>query len=340
MSFDTKTIKENVDILALVESELGPYHSHHGQWYAWPCPFHSEKTPSFKVNPATRSWRCYGACQKSGNAIEWIGEYKGIGFKDSCRHLERFMRSHPPIAIPRPPMPTSKSKAVTDLWQSKAVSLVKASQPNLWSSVGAGALAYLRQRGLTDETIRNAHLGYNIGHKEARNGWGIPNNGYDDYVWIDNGIIIPSISKGVPQRITIRRFPKVVDASGVDQKYKILSGSDNTLYNGELLDPTRPAILTEGIFDALSVQQAAGDLIVSVATDSTGGARTPEWIDRLAALPLVLVAYDADEAGDTASGFWLDSLLNAKRWRPTLDDPNAMLQAGVNIRSWVQDGLS
>lgn len=338
--FDTEAIRAGVDILALVESQLGPCPVQHGQLRKWNCPLHGEKTPSFTVYPHTQSWYCFG-CHAGGNVIDWIGAYKGIGFKDACRYLENHMRSRPAMAVPRPPLPTSQPRPVADRWQRQALTLVKVSEERLWNpKEGREALNYLRQRGLSDETIRKARLGYNTGHKEERTDWGIPLDGYSDYVWIDNGIAIPFLSGGIPQRLTIRRYPTIKSANGDDQRYKVLPGSAKTLYNGHLLNPARPAILTEGVFDALSVQQEAGDLLVSVATDSTCGARTQEWIDKLAALPLVLVAYDADEAGDTASEYWLEKLPNARRLRPPQHDPNAMLEAGTDLRSWVQDALS
>lgn len=339
--FDTQAIKATVNMLALVESDLGPCKRHNGQWHFWPCPFHAERTASFAVNPSTRSWRCFGACQESGFAIEWVQKYKKLGFKDTCRYLEGFMHSQPAVSTPRPPVAKVQCGPSKAVWQSSALALVNKCQRSLWqASAAANALAYLHERGLNDETIRSAQLGYNTGHREERTAWGLAHDDYSDYVWIDNGIVIPFLANGIPQRITIRKFPKIVTAAGEELKYKILSGSANTLYNGHQLVPSRPAILTEGVFDALSVQQQAGDLLVSVATDSTGGARTPEWIDKLAVLPLLLLAFDADEAGDTASEFWLEKLPNARRLRPSLDDPNAMLQAGMNLRSWVQNALS
>lgn len=338
--FDTQTIKANVDMLALVESNLGQCLRHNGHSHQWLCPFHGEKTPSFTVYSETRSWYCFG-CHKGGDVIQWVQQYKGLDFKESCRYLQQFVQSRPPVPMIRPQIAKRKIAPTGDTWQSRASVLVSESQNRLWKdSVATDALAYLHERGFSDETIRNAQLGYNIGKKEQRTDWGLPLDSYADYVWVDNGIVIPFLSNGLPQRITIRRFPKVENAIGEERKYKVLSGSANILYNGDLLDPTLPALLTEGVFDALSVQQEAGDLIVSVATDSTRGARTPEWIEKLATLPLVLVAYDADEAGDRESEFWLKTLPNARRLRPLLDDPNAMLKAGMDIRQWVQNGLN
>jgi hypothetical protein len=53
----------------------------------------------------------------------------------------------------------------------------------------------------------------------------------------------------------------------------------------------------------------------------------------------VLVAYDADAAGEAAAGYWLETLNNAHQWRPYWEDANAMVQAGVDVRAWVAVGV-
>lgn len=212
--FDTQAIKDGVDMLELVESELGQG-TKQGQWYAWPCPFHDENTPSFKVNSQTQSWRCFGACHKSGDAIDWVMAYKELDFKESCKYLQQFVKSQPAMSIPRPPITKVKSVPTGDIWQNRASVLVNESRKRLWrDNAGADALTYLRQRGLNDETIRNAQLGYNVGHKEQRTDWGLSFDDYRNYITVDNGIVIPSLVKGIPQRITIRRFPKVENVAG------------------------------------------------------------------------------------------------------------------------------
>jgi len=102
----------------------------------------------------------------------------------------------------------------------------------------------------------------------------------------------------------------------------------------------KPVVLVEGFFDWLAVYQAARDLVSPVALGSTGTARHVQWLIRLAALPLVLVALDADDAGSSAADWWLGALPNAKLWRPDYDDPAAMLAAGADLRAWVQAGLA
>jgi DNA primase len=98
-------------------------------------------------------------------------------------------------------------------------------------------------------------------------------------------------------------------------------------------------MIVEGEFDALTVTQEAGNLVAAVATGSTCGSRRQRWQELLARASMVLVAYDSDEAGDTAAQWWLSVLPRARRCRPTSHDVCEMLQDGGDVRSWVEAGL-
>ncbi len=50
------------------------------------CPFHHEKTPSFSVNPARQTFKCFG-CQKGGNAVGFVMDYENLPFVDAVRKL-------------------------------------------------------------------------------------------------------------------------------------------------------------------------------------------------------------------------------------------------------------
>ncbi|MFP3929232.1 MAG: CHC2 zinc finger domain-containing protein, partial [Desulfobacteraceae bacterium] len=48
-----------------------------GQNYVGLCPFHSEKTPSFAVNPAKGIFHCFG-CKKGGDVLTFWMEYHNV----------------------------------------------------------------------------------------------------------------------------------------------------------------------------------------------------------------------------------------------------------------------
>jgi len=50
------------------------------------CPFHTERTPSFVVNPKRQTFHCWG-CGEHGDVITFIQKYYGLSFKDACKYL-------------------------------------------------------------------------------------------------------------------------------------------------------------------------------------------------------------------------------------------------------------
>lgn len=51
------------------------------------CPFHSEKTASFRVYPKENRWHCFGACNKGGDAIDFVGKLYNLTFLESVKFL-------------------------------------------------------------------------------------------------------------------------------------------------------------------------------------------------------------------------------------------------------------
>lgn len=52
------------------------------------CPFHSEKTPSFNVNPAREIFHCFG-CGTGGNAFSFVMKMEGLSFPEAVKFLAR-----------------------------------------------------------------------------------------------------------------------------------------------------------------------------------------------------------------------------------------------------------
>ena len=50
------------------------------------CPFHQEKSASFKAYPGTRGFYCYG-CHESGSVIDFVMKFFGLSFGDAIKKI-------------------------------------------------------------------------------------------------------------------------------------------------------------------------------------------------------------------------------------------------------------
>jgi DNA primase len=315
----------------------------HGGEYAGPCPFCGGRD-RFRVWPASEKpgWWCR-QCDRKGDALQFLRGREGLQFREACARLGQSLLEAPrrrPTPKP-PPLATPPS----DTWRAPARAFVDACERALWSPAGAEVRAYVRGRGLQDDTLQAAHVGYHAeGRHEPWGRWGLAPEPQRRGIWLPRGLVFPWWSGGTLWRVTFRRLaPRGTPICGLGKvdgdSHFMVKGSANLLYNIDDVRPNAPAMLVEAPLDALSIMQAAGDLVAVVAA-STGWGRVERWIGRLALAPVVLLSFDADAAGDSAAAWWRKALgARAKRWRPYWDDPSAMLQDGAELRTWVREGL-
>ena len=57
-----------------------------GQAFWGCCPFHKEKSASFKVENGRRTYKCFG-CGKGGDAFKWLIETEGLSFPEAVERL-------------------------------------------------------------------------------------------------------------------------------------------------------------------------------------------------------------------------------------------------------------
>lgn len=81
---DAAKVLASVDIVDVIDARVKL--TKNGVEFEACCPFHNEKTPSFKVNPTKQIYHCFG-CGANGDAIKFLREYEGLGFVDACRAL-------------------------------------------------------------------------------------------------------------------------------------------------------------------------------------------------------------------------------------------------------------
>lgn len=159
MSTTTEDIKSRLNIVDIV----GQYVKLQKAGSAWKanCPFHQEKTPSFNVNEERNMWHCFG-CGKGGDVFAFVMEIEGLEFREALKLLaEKAGVELPEYRSDGRAMAETKDRGLEILELA-----TKFYEKQLWESErGKAMLGYLRDRGLSDESIRTYRLGY------APDGW-------------------------------------------------------------------------------------------------------------------------------------------------------------------------
>lgn len=80
-------IKEAVDIVEVAKRYINTSWKREGRLQVTTCPFHHEKTGSFKIDPKKQTWTCYGSCNKGGDVISLIQELQNLGFIEATKEV-------------------------------------------------------------------------------------------------------------------------------------------------------------------------------------------------------------------------------------------------------------
>jgi DNA primase len=126
-----------------------------GQAFWGCCPFHGEKTASFKVENARRTFHCFG-CGKGGDAFKWLMETEGLSFPEAVEKLAGEAGVELPKWSPEDEAREEKKKSLYDVIEAAA----KFFEEQLAGPAGKAAREYLKGRGLDLDTARKFRLGY------------------------------------------------------------------------------------------------------------------------------------------------------------------------------------
>ena len=81
---DKERVRQATDFVQLVAETVEL--RQRGQEFWGCCPFHGEKTPSFKVNPSTGLWHCFG-CGDGGDVFSYVQRRENLDFPEAIRYL-------------------------------------------------------------------------------------------------------------------------------------------------------------------------------------------------------------------------------------------------------------
>ena len=297
-----------------------------GSRYMGLCPFHSEDTPSFSVDPEQNLYYCFG-CGAGGDVFKFVQEIEGVGFLESVRALaDRY----------RIPLPDSTENAEVANEREEILHALRFAARFFYRQLtqadcGRRALDYLRRRGFSPQTIKRFGLGFAPDEWDAlltaareeqldpetleKAGLIIErNDGSGHYDRYRGRIIFPIFSHigkvlAFAGRILDpddeRDQPKYINSpeTKVYHKKEILYGLHQAKQSIRQADE---ALLVEGYTDVISLSQAGVENVVA----SSGTALTEPQVatlDRYATRALML--YDADEAGERAAMRGLERVL-------------------------------
>lgn len=275
------------------------------------CPFHTEKTPSFFVMPDKNTYTCFG-CNKFGDVFTLVQEMENLNFPEAMNFLiERFQ-----IPVQRSEVRVNQKKDLYEKINQVAISFFRENLGR--SDEGKKARAYLRERGIQDDTIDRFSLGY------AENRWDglytrLKDMNYDLKKAIELGLLIKGESNRIYDRFRGRVIFPICSESG-----KVLAFGGRTLFNDNpkyLNSPDTPlfkkgkqlfgfhlvkqeirekkqAILVEGYFDMISLFQNG----IKNAVATLGTALTEDQINLVKRFSdEIFIFYDTDEAGGKAT---------------------------------------
>ncbi len=121
------------------------------------CPFHSEKTPSFSVNPAKGIYKCFG-CGKGGNAISFIMEIEHLNYPEAIRHLgELYGVEIPETGYSSDNIQKEEKNRVKEILKEAAKYYYKSFND---PQIGKPARDYAAKRELSKQTLDHFGIGY------------------------------------------------------------------------------------------------------------------------------------------------------------------------------------
>ena len=302
-------IRERSDIVEVI-SECGVPLRPAGKDYKANCPFHEEKTPSFSVSPQKQIFYCFG-CQTGGNVISFVQKREGKTFIESIEWLAGRLGMTLPTQDAKAEQASRKRREFRDLNHFASQYF---HEQLLTSAVGGPALAYLKSRGVNDETIQQSQLGYtapgrrNLVKAATQAGFsiqqlvdvGLIKN--DDRGPVDRfrgRIIFPILDeRGIPVGFGGRALAEDLLPKYLNSPTTPLYDKSKTLYNlyqaRQDIQRSGSALLVEGYLDALILHQAGiKNVVASLGTSLS--ASHASLLKRFS--EEVVIVYDGDAAG-------------------------------------------
>ena len=289
------------------------------------CPFHGEKSPSFSVSPSKQFFHCFG-CGKNGNAIGFLMDHAGMGFREAVQDLAQQIGMQVPDD--ENTSPQDRERAAAQRQKQATLTDVLEKAGDAWRRhlrESPRAVQYFKGRGVSGQVAKRYGLGY------APEGWrGLASvfPEYDSPLLEESGLVIVNEEDGKRyDRFRDRVMFPIRNVKGEcigfggrvlgDDKPKYLNSPETPVFHKgrelyglyEARNAIREhgyALVTEGYMDVVALAQ----LGFPNAVATLGTACTPEHVHKLFRFTdTVVFSFDGDAAGRRAARKALDGAL-------------------------------
>ena len=334
-------VKDRLDVVDVISGYVPLKKS--GRTFKATCPFHTEKTPSFVVDPQRQSWRCFGACATGGDAFSFVMRRDGLSFGDALRVLAE------KAGVEMRPREQAERTDVLLRANNEAASFYRKA---LASPEGEKARLYLQERGIDGAAGEAFDLGLSPRAGSALRGH-LSSLGHDVEHAVDAGLLRRFEDGNLRDFFRGRLMFPIHDRRGRVAGFgaRTLDGSDPkyintpstrvfdkraTLYGLHLAAPSirekDEAIVVEGYMDTIAAHQHGYANVVA----SMGTALTEQQVAQLRSLASgCILALDPDQAGQEATLRSLESswrIVDLQRARAQAPADGTYRRKSLNLR--------
>lgn len=308
---EIQQLKSNISLLRLAEAQ-GHELKKEGNDYVMRCPFHEEDTASMKITPANNLFHCFG-CGEGGSVIDWVMKTQGVSF----RHAVELLRADSALAVEPLTVKTTTVRRLASPLSGDADAQTALQQVIAFYHEtlkhSPEAQDYLKARGLDDVELidhfklgyANRSLGLHLPQKNRKAGAAmrrvlqevgiLRESGHEHF---NGSLVIPVINTQTVLEVYGRKLMGARLRKGTPQ-HLYLPGPHDGVFNLAHLNGDE-IILCESLIDALTFWRwGFKQVTTSYGTSGFTGAILQALIDR--DVKRVLIAYDRDEAGNTAA---------------------------------------
>lgn len=286
------------------------------------CPFHNEKSPSFSVSPDKQIFHCFG-CGVGGNVFTFLTKIEGINFVEAVQTLAERANIQ---------LPTFENNVDKEKEELKA-KVYKVNEftaeyyhENLYKPTAKIAQEYVKQRKLTNDTLKSFRIGFSGKFNELYQA--LKKEGFEDPEILESGLVNKNENGTYIDRYRNRLMFPICDGRGRviafggrvldDSKPKYINSPENIVFSkGRNLfglnvakkseEIKKKLLIVEGYMDVISLHQRGIKNVV--APLGTALTQQQGWLLRRTSGQIIL-SFDSDEAGLNAKIRAIDILQN------------------------------